>query len=226
MAFSPFARFRNFTVDNLKALLEVYPEWYKLEVLKNRDLNPDSFEIFINELDESFFKVNLNNFDEETQMDIVDSVDSQSILEFIVDRSKFKSVQHIALEKITDETILTNIAINDHNYDISPSDDESNPLNYKFYFYNREEAFVKIKNKVMLVKIAKESQYILDNIGHIMKYVDSEEEWIDIVLNSKSLDVSLFALLNIKSQNSFERIIEECSDEEILKYANDMAKKE
>ena len=159
-------------------------------------------------------------------MDIVDSVDSQSILEFIVDRSKFKSVQHIALEKITDETILTNIAINDHNYDISPSDDESNPLNYKFYFYNREEAFVKIKNKVMLVKIAKESQYILDNIGHIMKYVDSEEEWIDIVLNSKSLDVSLFALLNIKSQNSFERIIEECSDEEILKYANDMAKKE
>ena len=26
MAFSPFARFRNFTVDNLKALLEVYPD--------------------------------------------------------------------------------------------------------------------------------------------------------------------------------------------------------
>ena len=26
MSFSPFARFRNFTVDNLKALLEVYPD--------------------------------------------------------------------------------------------------------------------------------------------------------------------------------------------------------
>ena len=26
MAFSPFARFRNFTLDNLKALLEVYPD--------------------------------------------------------------------------------------------------------------------------------------------------------------------------------------------------------
>ena len=26
MAFSPFARFRNFTVENLKALLEVYPD--------------------------------------------------------------------------------------------------------------------------------------------------------------------------------------------------------
>lgn len=26
MAFSPFARFRNFTVDNLRALLEVYPD--------------------------------------------------------------------------------------------------------------------------------------------------------------------------------------------------------
>lgn len=29
MAFSPFARFRNFTVDNLKALLEVYPDQAK-----------------------------------------------------------------------------------------------------------------------------------------------------------------------------------------------------
>lgn len=26
MSFSPFARFRNFTVDNLKALMEVYPD--------------------------------------------------------------------------------------------------------------------------------------------------------------------------------------------------------
>ena len=26
MAFSPFARFRNFTLDNLKSLLEMYPE--------------------------------------------------------------------------------------------------------------------------------------------------------------------------------------------------------
>jgi hypothetical protein len=78
----------------------------------------------------------------------------------------------------------------------------------------------------MLVKVAKESQYILENISHLLKYVDSEELWIDIVLNSKSIDVSLFALLNIKSHNSFEKIIEECDNEEILKYANEMAKKE
>ena len=26
MAFSPFARFRNFTLDNFKALLDVYPD--------------------------------------------------------------------------------------------------------------------------------------------------------------------------------------------------------
>ena len=206
-------------------LLESYPIWYKLEIIKNRDLDPDSFEKFTQELDDSFFKSNLNNFDEETQLNIVDCVDNQPLLEYIVDRSKFKYIQNIALEKITDEAVLTDIAINDHNCDISPSEDDSNPLNYKLYFYNREEAFVKIKNKVPLVKIAKESQYILDNISHLMKYIDSEEEWIDLVLNSKSIDVSLFALLNIKSQNSFERIIEECSNEEILKYASDMAKK-
>lgn len=29
MSFSPFARFRNFTVDNLKSLLEIYPEAFK-----------------------------------------------------------------------------------------------------------------------------------------------------------------------------------------------------
>lgn len=29
MAFSPFARFRNFTLDNLKALLDVYPDMMK-----------------------------------------------------------------------------------------------------------------------------------------------------------------------------------------------------
>jgi hypothetical protein len=207
-------------------MLESYPVWYKMMILKNRKLNPEMFEKFIQELDGSFFKSNFNDFDENTQLIILDSVDDQSVLADIVDRSRFKSVQHIALEKITDETILAHIAINDHNYDISPSDDDSNPLNYKFYFYNREDAFVKIKNKVMLVKVAKESQYILENISHLLKYVDSEELWIDIVLNSKSIDVSLFALLNIKSHNSFEKIIEECDNEEILKYANEMAKEE
>ncbi|MBQ6993088.1 MAG: hypothetical protein IJN64_01140 [Lachnospiraceae bacterium] len=46
MSFSPFARFRNFTVENLKALLEVYPDqaeqftWSEAGEIMNKNLYP------------------------------------------------------------------------------------------------------------------------------------------------------------------------------------------
>ena len=45
MAFSPFARWRNFTVDNFKALLEVYPDlakqfsWSEVGELIEKEIN-------------------------------------------------------------------------------------------------------------------------------------------------------------------------------------------
>ena len=120
------------------------------------------------------------------------------------------------MEKITDEEVLTDIAIHDHNYDISRMD---GPQNFKFYFYNRENAFVKIKNKVMLSKIARESQHILENIKYIDQFIDSEDEWLELVLNAKSIDVRLYSLARIRSQDSFLRIVEECDDEGIKKLA-------
>ena len=194
-------------------LIEDYPDWFKIELIKNSEGNQESMAKMISNLDESFFKThNLNVFDENTQSMLVDSIDNQSLLAYIVDRSGFKSVQNQALDKITDEVILTNIAINDHSYDIYSNKGSSN---LSFFFYNREKALLKIKNKVLLIKIAKELQDILDNMAYITKYIDTEEEWMDIVLNAKSFYIRLLAFDNIKAENSFKRIIDESDDDKL-----------
>ena len=77
-----------------------------------------------------------------------------------------------------------------------------------------------------IIKIAKESQYMLNNIKYITKFIDTEESWFDIVLNAQSSDVRLFAFDKINSKNFFERIIEESSDENIVIKAREKFDKE
>lgn len=203
-------------------LLEDYPLWFKFEVMRNANFDEHSRKKVLEKLDVSFFRQNnLNDFDEETQLDIVDLVSDESLLAYIVDRTDYVDVSYNALEKITDEEILAEIAIHDPNYDIFPSEDSSNPLDFKFFFYNREKSVIKIKNKVYLIRIAKESQHMLKSIKHIEKYVDTEDEWVDICLNAVSADVRLFAFDRIQFKNSFERISEESGDQVILKMAKD-----
>lgn len=203
-------------------LIEEYPLWYELRVLKDKDSNPEIRTKIIQNIDESFFrKHDLNDFDDITQLFIAQNSTNQSVLAYIVDRSKIKPVQEITLDIISDENVLTDIAIHDHNYDILPSDNPSSGLNYKFYFYNRENALLKIKNRDLLIKIAKESQYIPENMNYLLEYIDTEEEWIDIVLNSKSRDVRLFAFDVLESEDAFQRIIDEANDEEILAKAQE-----
>ena len=208
-------------------MIEDYPLWFKIRVLKDKDSNPEVRQKIIKDLDESFFRsYDLNNFDDITQLFIAQNSTDQSFLAYIVDRSKIKPVQEITLDRITDENVLTDIAIHDHNYDIMPSEKPSNGLNYKFYFYNRENALLKIKNRELLIKIAKESQYIPENMSYMVEHVDTEEEWIDIVLNSKSPDVRMFAFDVLESEDAFQRIIDESSDEEILAKAQEKIKVE
>ena len=202
--------------DNCE-MLEDYPDNFRMNILNSYRSNPEAYQKVIDGLDESFFrKHDLNGFDEKNQFFIVESCSNQSLLAYVVERSKIKSIQQVALEKITDEDVLCDIAINDHNYDIAPSQDASNPLDFNFFFYNRENAFRKIQNKEMLVRIAKESQHLLKSMEYLTGYVDTEEEWADIVSNSKCLDVSLFALDQITSDETFKKIADESEDEEIL----------
>ena len=198
--------------------LKEYPKWFKIELIKNDKFNPESRREVIETLDEQFFRdYDLNNFDEPTQLFIVKSLNNETLLQYILDRSSYKPVQEFALDKIEDEEILTEIAINDHNYDIIPS--KNGDMNIKFFFYNREKAFLKIKNKVLLIKIAKEMQHKFHSIEYLAEYVDSEESWIDIALNAKTYEVRLFAFGKIEAENSFQRIIDESKDEVMVDIA-------
>lgn len=198
-------------------MLEEYPENFKMAILNDYQSNPEAYMKILAGLDESFLKNNnINDFDEKNQFFIVDLCTDESLLAHIADRSQIKSIQRLALEKIADENILYDIALHDHNYDISPSEEPSNGLNFDFFFYNREYAFRKIKNKELLVKAVKESQYKLKGIDYIVDYIESEEEWADIVSNSKCVDVSLFALEKISSEEIFKKIADESDNEEIL----------
>lgn len=201
----------DYIFDNCDELND-FPQWYKAYIIKNNIDSKNSQKV-IATLDEEFFKNNeLNLFDEKTQLLFIQSIDNQSILAFLVGKSNFKRVQELALEKITNEDILTDIAINDYNYDIGV---DSGANDYKFYFYNRENAFIKIKNKTRLLKVARESQHILENIRHIDNFIDGEDDLVDLVLNAKSIDVRLFSLARIKDKESLLRIANECDNEGI-----------
>lgn len=210
----------NVTLDHIFddcELLEIYPEWFKVEVIKNSGFDKQSRKRVIENLDESFFKTNnLNDFSKEQQLYIVQSTSNQSLLAFIVDRSQFKEISGIAFSKITDESVLAEIALHDHNYDVLPSKDSSNPLDLNFFFYNREKAFLKIENQAMLVNIAKESPHTLNSIEYLGEYVDNEDIWVDITLNAKSKGVRFFAFTKLQSESAFQRIIDESSDEKLL----------
>ncbi|MBP3792276.1 MAG: BspA family leucine-rich repeat surface protein [Methanobrevibacter sp.] len=196
-------------------LLEEYPEWFKMTVMNNNDADITTRKKIINSLDEEFFKTHdLNQFDDDTQLFMVAATDSQALLAHICERSHNRFIQEKAVERITDEEILTNIVLNDHNCDISRQNGE-----LKSYFYNREIAILKIKNKAFLIKIAKQLPHILQNFKYIAKYIDTDEEWTDIVLNAKSQHIRVFALANVKSANYFERIISESDDEQLVKVA-------
>lgn len=196
--------------------LEKYPEWFKVEVLRNSNFDDKSRERVIGDLDESFFKTNnLNDFNEGTQLMIVQMISDQSLLAYIVDRSRFKRVSGVALDKITDENVLSQIALHDHNYEILPSKGNVNPLDLNLFFYNREKAFLKVENQTMLVNIVKESQHKLKSIDYISEYVDTEDIWVDIALNAQSKDVRVFAFGKLESDDAFQRIIDESSDEEL-----------
>lgn len=195
--------------------LNEYPGWFKMAVMNNNEADIETRQKIVNDLDESFFKTHdLNRFDDDTQLFMVAALDSQSLLAYIVERSHNKFIQEKALERITDDEILTSIVLNDHNCDISRQNGE-----LKSYFYNRENALLKIKNKAFLMKIAKELPNILKNFAHIANYIDTDEEWVDIVLNAKSQHIRVFALANVKSANSFETIISQSDDEQLVKVA-------
>jgi len=203
--------------DDCFALKE-YPKWFKIEVIRNDKFEPESRRKVIEELDEGFFRdYDLNNFNEPTQMFMVSSLTDESLLAYILDRSSYRPVQEFALDKINDEEILTSIAIHDHNYDIIQS--RKGGMDLKFFFYNREKAFLKIKNKVFLIKIAKEMQHKFHSIEYLTEYVDTEESWIDIALNAQSYDVRLFAFGKIEAENSLQRIVDESKDEVIVDIA-------
>jgi hypothetical protein len=198
-------------------MLEKYPKWFELEVVKNSShYDIESHRRVLESLDKSFFKNNdLNDLDEKGQLFIVQASSNQPLLAYIVDRSEYKGISARALDKITDEGVLTDIALHDHNYDIIPSKDGANPLDLNFFFYNREKAFLKIENQAMLVRIAKESQHILKSIEYISEYVDKEDIWVDIALNAQSVDVRAFAFGKLQSDAAFQRIADESSDEEL-----------
>lgn len=214
----------DFIFDNCESL-ENHPDWFKIILLKNTNFNLESRKKVIQNLDESFFQANnLNTFDDVVQLLIIEITENQSLLAYIADRSRYRTIQEIAIDKISDEEILTDIALHNHNYDISPSAEGN--MKFDFYFYNREKAFKKIKDKTLLIKTAKESQYILENMNYIVNFIESEDEWVDIVLNSASHEVSLFALEHVESQESFKQIGDECNDEEILKVISEKIKNE
>ena len=195
--------------------LNEYPGWFKMAVMNDNEVDVEIRNKIINDLDESFFKTHdFNSLDEDTQLFMVAALKNQSILAHIAERSNNRFMQEKALERITDEEILTNIVLNDHNCDISRQNGE-----LKSYFYNREKALLKIRNKAFLMKIAKQLPHILQNFAHIVDYIDTDEEWTDIVLNAKSQHIRIFALANIKSANSFEKIIAESDDEQLIKVA-------
>ena len=198
-------------------LLEIYPEWFKKEVMKNANFDMQSRQRVIGNLDESFFKTNnLNDFSKEMQLFIVQSTSNQSLLAYIVDRSQYKEISGIAFSKITDESVLAEIALHDHNYDVLPSRNSSNPLNLNLFFYNREKAFLKLENQTMLVNVAKESPHTLNSIEYLSEYVDKEDIWVDIALNAQSKGVRFFAFTKLESESAFQRIIDESSDEKLL----------
>ena len=166
-------------------LLEIYPEWFKVEVIKNSGFDKQSRKRVIENLDESFFKTNnLNDFSKEQQLYIVQATSNQSLLAFIVDRSQFKEISGIAFSKITDESVLAEIALHDHNYDVLPSKDSSNPLDLNFFFYNREKAFLKIENQAMLVNIAKESP----SGSALQKIIDESSDEKLLIISRKRID--------------------------------------
>lgn len=198
-------------------LLEKYPKWFEEVAVKNPNFDLESRRRVAENLDESFFKnTNLNDLSKDMQFFIVQSTSNQSLLAYIVDRSEFKDISGIALNKIVDEGVLSQIALRDHNYEVLPSRDSSNPLKLNLFFYNREKAFLKIENQTMLVNIAKESQHTLKSIEYLSEYVDKEDIWVDIALNAQSQGVRFFAFTKLQSEAAFQRIIEESSDEKLL----------
>ncbi|WP_458452957.1 BspA family leucine-rich repeat surface protein [Methanobrevibacter sp.] len=192
--------------------VQEYPVWFKIEVIKHHKSDGETSKKIINGLDESFFKTyDFNQFDEDSQLFFVAACHNQALLAFVLDRSNNKFLQEKALEKIIDEEILTDIAINDHNCDIYNENGE-----LKFDFYNREQAILKIKDKARLEKIAINLPHALENISHLESYIDAEESWADIVINAKSSEIRLFALEHVKSENLFDKIISESEDANII----------
>ena len=204
-------------------LLERYPKWFETETMKNSNFDMQSRQRVAGNLDVSFFKsYDLNDLSKEMQYFIVRTTLNQPLLAYIADRSEFKDISGIAMSKITDEQVLSDIALHDHNYEVLPSRDRSNPLGLNFFFYNREKAFLKIENQTMLVNIAKESPHKLKSIEYLCEYVDKEDIWVDIALNAKSFDVRRFAFGKLGSYAAFKRIAEESSDKELMVISRDI----
>lgn len=200
--------------DECESLSE-YPDWFKSSIMRNNQADLETRKKLVASLDKSFFKNNnLNEFDDDTQVFMVAACNNQPLLAYMVERSDYRFIQEKALENITDEEILTDIAIRDHHCDIT-----RDKKGLKSYFYIREMAILKIENKAFLIRIAKELPYILDNFSHVAKYIEDDEEWTDIALNAKSQHIRIFALANIKSADSFKTIIDESDDEALVKVA-------
>jgi hypothetical protein len=184
-----------------------------IDVIKDEGKDLDTRISAVRKLDELTF--DLDDVDEDMQLFIVRNSQNQSLLADFVLKSQFMYVHYHAMQRIGDEDILCRIALNDrHTY--SPSLEAIPTCVYVSYpFYNREKAFSKIRDKSKLAEIVKRIDVELNNVGHIVNFINCDDEWLDIFANANLEFYRLFAVGQISDGETLKKIIVDTEDAEI-----------
>jgi hypothetical protein len=189
-----------------------------IDIIKDKNLDLQIRIDAVEKLDEN--EIDEGELDEETQLFIVKNSSNQSLLGHFVNNSKFKYVHYCAIDKINDEDVLTDIAINNtctysDNIGFLATSSTLIPA-----YYNSEKAFSKIRDSSKLVVIVKRVRHVLFNVDHIKGFVNDDDTWRDIAINAYKEYHQIFALNQIESEKLFQKTLIECDPDKIINKAN------
>ncbi len=165
-------------------------------------------------------KIDIDSLDEAMQLDIVKSTSSQQLLAYFVNNSEFKYVHYRALERIDDEDILMDIAMNNKSLYWGDNIVMTVSTYLEPAYYNSEKAFSKIHDKSKLIEIVKSIGHELYNLGHLKSFIDDDDAWADIAVNANMPYHQIFAFKQFESRSALVRALAKCDLDKLNKNAD------
>lgn len=172
----------------------------------------------VNKLDGN--KIDIDRWNEQIQLSIVKSTSNQLLLTYFVNNSKYKYIHYRALDKIDDEEMLMDIAMNNKSlywgdYTFRTVSSYLDPA-----YYNSEKAFSKITDKHKLIEIVKSIDHELYNLKHLAKFIEDDNDvWADIAVDANLEYHKIFALNRITSKKVLACALAKCDIDKLLKKA-------